>query len=35
MVSAWGFAWEHAKQLSVSSREGPDGRTIYDVESLS
>ena len=32
IVSALVFAWEHAKQVRVSSREGPDGRKIYDVE---
>ncbi|WP_043766953.1 SulP family inorganic anion transporter [Algiphilus aromaticivorans] len=32
IVSALVFAWEHAKQVRVNSREGPDGRKIYEVE---
>ena len=32
IVSALVFAWEHAKQVRVSSRDMPDGRKVYEVE---
>lgn len=32
IVSALVFAWEHAKQVRVTSRDMPDGRKVYEVE---